>query len=169
MQALEIEDLYKQAKKRVPKMFFEYVDTGSWSGSTYKANSEDFSKINFRQRVAIDLTNRNIKSKLIDQDVSMPIALAPIGLCGMQYADGEILAAKAAEDFGVPFTLSTMSVCSIEDVRAKTKKPFWFQLYVMRDRKFIEDLIIRAKKNRRHLASAGHSNTFWPSWSRTSM
>ena len=146
MQALEIKDLYKQAKKRVPKMFFEYVDTGSWSGSTYKANSEDFSKINFRQRVAIDLTNRNIKSKLIDQDVSMPIALAPIGLCGMQYADGEILAAKAAEDFGVPFTLSTMSVCSIEDVRAKTKKPFWFQLYVMRDRKFIEDLIIRAKK-----------------------
>ena len=146
MQALEIEDLYKQAKKRVPKMFFEYVDTGSWSGSTYKANSEDFGKINFRQRVAIDLTNRNIKSKLIGQDVSMPIALAPIGLCGMQYADGEILAAKAAEDFGVPFTLSTMSVCSIEDVRAKTKKPFWFQLYVMRDRKFIEDLIIRAKK-----------------------
>ena len=146
MQALEIEDLYKQAKKRVPKMFFEYVDTGSWSGSTYKANSEDFSKINFRQRVAIDLTNRNIKSKLIGQDVSMPIALAPIGLCGMQYADGEILAAKAAEDFGVPFTLSTMSVCSIEDVRANTKKPFWFQLYVMRDRKFIEDLIIRAKK-----------------------
>ena len=146
MQALEIEDLYKQAKKRVPKMFFEYVDTGSWTGSTYKANFEDFKKINFRQRVAIDLTNRNIKSKLIGQDVSMPIALAPIGLCGMQYADGEILAAKAAEDFGVPFTLSTMSVCSIEDVRAKTKKPFWFQLYVMRDRKFIEDLIIRAKK-----------------------
>ena len=146
MQALEIEDLYKQAKKRVPKMFFEYVDTGSWTGSTYKANFEDFKKINFRQRVAIDLTNRNIRSKLIGQDVSMPIALAPIGLCGMQYADGEILAAKAAEDFGVPFTLSTMSVCSIEDVKAKTKKPFWFQLYLMRDRKFIENLIIRAKK-----------------------
>ena len=115
MKALEIKDLYNLAKKRVPKMFFEYVDTGSWSGSTYRSNSEDFKKINFRQRAARDLTNRNLTGKLIGQDVSMPIGLAPIGLCGMQFADGEVLSAQAAEEFGIPFTLSTMSVCSIED------------------------------------------------------
>lgn len=142
---LEIEDLKKLARRRVPKMFFEYADSGSWTGSTYRANESDFAQIKLRQRVAVDMTNRTLATKMIGQDVSMPMALAPTGLCGMQHADGEILAAQACEKFGVPFTLSTMSICSIEDVAENTSKPFWFQLYVMRDREFANSLIDRAK------------------------
>ena len=140
-----IEDLRLLAKKRVPRMFYDYADAGSWTESTYRANSADFAAIKFRQRVAVNLENRTLRSTMIGQDVAMPVALAPTGLTGMQHADGEILAARAAEQFGVPFTLSTMSICSIEDVAAHTSKPFWFQLYVMRDRPFIERLIDRAK------------------------
>ena len=143
-----IEDLRLLAKKRVPRMFYDYADAGSWTESTYRANSEDFAAIKFRQRVAVNLENRTLRSTMIGQDVAMPVALAPTGLTGMQHADGEILAARAAEKFGVPFTLSTMSICSIEDVAANTSKPFWFQLYVMRDRPFIERLIDRAKAAR---------------------
>ncbi|MDQ2990160.1 MAG: alpha-hydroxy-acid oxidizing protein, partial [Pseudomonadota bacterium] len=140
-----IEDLRVIAKKRVPRMFYDYADAGSWTESTYRANEEDFGKIKFRQRVAVNLENRSLRSTMIGQDVSMPVALAPTGLTGMQHADGEIHAARAAEKFGVPFTLSTMSICSIEDVAANTTKPFWFQLYVMKDRPFIERLIERAR------------------------
>lgn len=140
-----IEDLRVLAKKRVPRMFYDYADAGSWTESTYRANEEDFGKIKFRQRVAVNLENRSLRSTMIGQEVAMPVALAPTGLTGMQYPDGEILAARAAEKFGVPFTLSTMSICSIEDVAANTTKPFWFQLYVMKDRPFIERLIDRAK------------------------
>jgi L-lactate dehydrogenase (cytochrome) len=140
-----IEDLRVIAKKRVPRMFYDYADAGSWTESTYRANEEDFGKIKFRQRVAVNLENRSLRSTMIGQDVAMPVALAPTGLTGMQHADGEILAARAAEKFGVPFTLSTMSICSIEDVAANTTKPFWFQLYVMKDRPFIERLIERAR------------------------
>jgi L-lactate dehydrogenase (cytochrome) len=140
-----IEDLRVLAKKRVPRMFYDYADAGSWTESTYRANEEDFGKIKFRQRVAVNLENRSLRSTMIGQEVAMPVALAPTGLTGMQHADGEILAARAAEKFGVPFTLSTMSICSIEDVAANTTKPFWFQLYVMKDRPFIERLIDRAK------------------------
>ena len=143
-----IEDLRVLAKRRVPRMFYDYADAGSWTESTYRANSEDFAKIKFRQRVAVNLENRSIASTMIGQDVAMPVALAPTGLTGMQHADGEILAAKAAEKFGVPFTLSTMSICSIEDIAAHTSKPFWFQLYVMKDRDFINRLIDRAKAAR---------------------
>lgn len=142
---LEISDLKERARRRVPKMFFDYADSGSWTESTYRANESDFSKIKLRQRIAVDMTNRSLATKMIGQDVSMPVALAPTGLTGMQYADGEILAAQAAEEFGVPFTLSTMSICSIEAVAEKTRKPFWFQLYVMKDRDFINALIDRAK------------------------
>lgn len=141
----EIADLKKLAKRRVPRMFFQYVDSGSWSETTYRRNSSDFDNINFRQRVAVDMSNRSLKSDMIGQPVRMPVALAPVGLTGMQYADGEIWAARAAEKFGVPFTLSTMSICSIEDVAAETGKPFWFQLYVMRDRDFVGSLIDRAR------------------------
>ena len=140
-----IEDLRVLAKRRVPRMFYDYADAGSWTESTYRANTEDFAKIKFRQRVAVNLADRSTRSTMIGQDVAMPVALAPTGLTGMQHADGEILAARAAEKFGVPFTLSTMSICSIEDVAANTTRPFWFQLYVMRDRAFIERLIERAK------------------------
>ncbi|MES2151866.1 MAG: alpha-hydroxy acid oxidase [Pseudomonadota bacterium] len=140
-----IEDLRLLAKKRVPRMFYDYADAGSWTESTYRANSDDFANIKFRQRVAVNLENRSLRSTMIGQDVAMPVALAPTGLTGMQHADGEILAARAAEQFGVPFTLSTMSICSIEDVAAATKAPFWFQLYVMKDRPFIERLIERAR------------------------
>ena len=143
-----IEDLRVLAKKRVPRMFYDYADAGSWTESTYRANTEDFAKIKFRQRVAVNLENRSTKSVMIGEDVSMPVALAPTGLTGMQHANGEILAARAAEKFGVPFTLSTMSICSIEDVAANTSRPFWFQLYVMRDRAFIERLIERARAAR---------------------
>ncbi len=140
-----IHDLKRLFKRRVPKMFHDYVDSGSWTESTYRANERDFQEIKFRQRVAVDMSNRSLASSMIGQDVSMPVALAPTGLTGMLYADGEMLAAKVAEEMGVPFTLSTMSVCSIEDVAGFTSKPFWFQLYLMKDRGFIEDLIQRAK------------------------
>ena len=140
-----IEDLRVLHKKRTPKMFYDYADSGSWTESTYRANESDFQKIKFRQRVAVDMNNRTTKTAMVGQEVSMPVALAPTGLTGMQHADGEILAAIAAEKFGVPFCLSTMSICSIEDVAERTTKPFWFQLYVMKDRGFIERLIERAK------------------------
>ena len=140
-----IEDLRVLHKKRTPKMFYDYADSGSWTESTYRSNESDFQKIKFRQKVAVNMENRTTKTQMIGQDVAMPVALAPTGLTGMQHADGEILAAKAAEKFGVPFCLSTMSICSIEDVAENTTKPFWFQLYVMKDRGFIERLIERAK------------------------
>lgn len=140
-----IEDLRKVAKHRVPRMFYDYADSGSWTESTYRANESDFGKIKFRQRVAINMDNRTTKTKLLGEDVNMPFVLAPVGLTGMQHADGEILAAQAAEKFGVPFTLSTMSICSIEDVAENVSKPFWFQLYVMREREFMFNLIDRAK------------------------
>ncbi len=141
-----IEDLRVLAQKRVPRMFYDYADSGSWTESTYKANESDFQKIKFRQRVAVNLQGRSTQSQMIGQDVAMPVAIAPTGLTGMQHADGEILAARAAKEFGVPFTLSTMSICSIEAVSAGTQgHPFWFQLYVMKDRAFIESLIERAK------------------------
>ena len=143
-----IEDLRVLAQKRVPRMFYDYADSGSWTESTYRANNSDFAKIKFRQRVAVNLENRSLASTMVGQHVSMPVALSPTGLTGMQHADGEILAAQAAEQFGVPFTLSTMSICSIEDVAANTSKPFWFQLYVMKDREFINRLIDRAKAAR---------------------
>ncbi|MFC4625850.1 L-lactate dehydrogenase [Daeguia caeni] len=142
---VEIADLKRLARRRVPKMFFDYADSGAWTQQTYRANEEDFKKIKLRQRVLVDMTNRSLESTMIGEKVSMPVALAPTGLTGMQHADGEMLAAQAAEDFGVPFTLSTMSICSIEDVASVTKKPFWFQLYVMRDRDFVKSLITRAR------------------------
>jgi L-lactate dehydrogenase (cytochrome) len=141
-----IEDLRILAQQRVPRMFYDYADSGSWTESTYRANSEDFQKIKLRQRVAINMENRSTASTMIGQRVAMPVALAPVGLTGMQCADGEIKAANGAKKFGVPFTLSTMSICSIEDVARETGgHPFWFQLYVMRDRDFIERLIDRAR------------------------
>ncbi|MDC1120918.1 alpha-hydroxy acid oxidase [Alphaproteobacteria bacterium] len=141
-----IEDLRKKAKKRVPRMFYDYADSGSWSESTYRANEDDLQAIKFRQRVAIDVSTRDTKMPMLGETTTMPVALAPTGLTGMQHADGEILAAKAAADFGVPFTLSTMSICSIEDVAAHSSAPFWFQLYVMRDRDFIRRLVDRARE-----------------------
>ena len=141
-----IEDLRKKAEKRVPRMFYDYADSGSWSESTYRANEDDLQAIKFRQRVAIDVSTRDTKMSMLGETTTMPVALAPTGLTGMQYADGEILAAKAAADFGVPFTLSTMSICSIEDVAAHSSTPFWFQLYVMRDRDFIWRLVDRARE-----------------------
>jgi L-lactate dehydrogenase (cytochrome) len=140
-----IEDLRVLAQKRVPRMFYDYADSGSWTESTYRANSADFQKIKLRQRVAVDMSNRSTRVKMVGQDAAMPVAIAPTGLTGMQHADGEILAARAAEKFGVPFTLSTMSICSLEDIAAHTKAPFWFQLYWMRDRAFMEALMDRAK------------------------
>lgn len=142
---LEINDLKELARRRVPRMFFDYADSGAWTESTYRANEADFAKIKLRQRVLVDMDNRSLESTMIGEKVSMPVALAPTGSTGMQHADGEMLAARAAEEFGVPFTLSTMSICSIEDVASVTKKPFWFQLYVMRDRDFVYNLIDRAK------------------------
>ena len=141
-----IEDLRVLAQKRVPRMFYDYADSGSWTEGTYRANESDFQKIKLRQRVAINMDNRSTRTQMIGQDVAMPVALAPVGLTGMQHADGEIKAANAAKKFGVPFTLSTMSICSIEDVAAGTGgHPFWFQVYVIRDRGFIERLIERAR------------------------
>jgi L-lactate dehydrogenase (cytochrome) len=140
-----VEDLRRLAQARVPKMFYDYADAGSWTESTYRANESDFQRIKLRQRVAVNLENRSTATTLVGAPVAMPVALAPTGLTGMQHADGEMLAARAAERFGVPFCLSTMSICSIEDVRSVTQKPFWFQLYVMKDRTFIENLIDRAK------------------------
>lgn len=143
--ALTIDDLKRLARRRVPKMFFDYADSGAWTEQTYHANESDFAKILLRQRILVDMTDRNLATEMVGEPVSMPLALAPTGFCGMQHADGEILAAQAAEEAGVPFCLSTMSICSIEDVAAHTSKPFMFQLYVMRDRAFIENLIARAK------------------------
>ena len=140
-----VDDLRDIARKRTPRMFFDYCESGSWSESTLHANEADLQAIKFRQRVAIDVDERSTSAKMLGDDVTMPVALAPTGLTGMQHADGEILAAQAAEEFGVPFTLSTMSICSIEDVAENTTEPFWFQLYVMRDRKFVHRLIERAR------------------------
>lgn len=140
-----IHELQALAKRRVPKMFYDYADSGSWTEGTYRDNEDAFARQKLRQRVAVNIDNRSLKTKMIGEDVSMPVALAPVGLTGMQHADGEILAAQAAEEFGIPFTLTTMSICSIEDVAEHTKKPFWFQLYVMRDRGFSESLMQRAE------------------------
>ena len=141
----EIEDLKRIYKRRVPKMFFDYCESGSWTEQTFRENTSDFERIYLRQRVAIDMADRSTASQMIGQDVSMPVALAPVGLTGMQHYDGEIMAAKAAEKFGVPFCLSTMSICSIEDVAANTSKPFWMQVYTLKDDDFMQRLFDRAK------------------------
>lgn len=140
-----VEDLRLLAKKRVPKAFYDYADSGSYTESTYRANTDDLAAIKLRQRVAINVEQRSTATTMLGDKVSMPVAIAPTGLTGMQWANGEMLGAIAAEKFGIPFTLSTMSICSIEDVASVTIKPFWFQLYVMRDRGFIRELIQRAK------------------------
>lgn len=140
-----IEDLRIKARRRVPKMFYDYADSGSWTETTYRANETDFAAIRLRQRVAVDMRDRSLKTTMIGQEVALPIALAPTGLTGMQHADGEIHAARAAAKAGIPFTLSTMSICSIEDVAENSREPFWFQLYVMRDRDFARSLMDRAK------------------------
>ncbi len=140
-----VEDLRRMAERRVPRMFYDYADSRSWTEGTYRSNTDDFASIKLRQRVAVDMTNRTLASTMAGQQVAMPVALAPTGLTGMQHADGEILAARAAKKAGVPFTLSTMSICSIEDVAADVQLPFWFQLYVMRDRVFANKLIDQAK------------------------
>ena len=140
-----IEDLRILAERRVPRMFYDYADSGSWTESTYRANSDDFARIKLRQRVAVNMENRSLASTMVGLPVAMPVAIAPTGLTGMQHADGEILAAKAAEKFGVPFTLSTMSICSIEDIAANTTAPFWFQVYFMKDRDFMSRLVDRAR------------------------
>lgn len=141
-----IEDLRGVAQRRVPRMFYDYADSGSYTEGTYRANEADFQKIKLRQRVAVNMEGRSTRTTMVGQEVAMPVAIAPTGLTGMQHADGEILAAKAAKAFGVPFTLSTMSICSLEDIAQHTERhPFWFQLYVMRDRAFMERLIDRAK------------------------
>ncbi len=141
-----IDDLKRLYHRRVPKMFYDYAETGSWTEQTFRENTSDFDQIYFRQKVAIDMTNRTTATQLIGQDVAMPVALAPVGLTGMQHADGEIKAARAAEKFGVPFTLSTLSICSIEDVAEHTTKPFWFQVYTLNDDDFMERLMERARK-----------------------
>ncbi len=142
----EIEDLKRLHRRRVPKMFFDYAESGSWTEQTFRENTSDFDKIRLRQRVAVDMTNRTTASQMIGEDVAMPVALAPVGITGMQHADGEIKAARAAEKFGVPFTLSTMSINSIEEVAEATSRPFWFQLYTMKDTEFTGNLIRRAKE-----------------------
>lgn len=141
-----VDDLRRLHKRRVPKMFYDYSESGSWTESTFVRNESVFNEILLRQRVAVDLTNRSQSKEILGERWAMPVALAPTGMAGMQCSDGEIKAAQAAEEFGVPFTLSTMSICSIEDVAENTSKPFWFQLYVMKDRRFVESLIDRAKK-----------------------
>ena len=140
-----IEDLRVLAQKRVPRMFYDYADSGSWTEGTYRANEDDFQHIKLRQRVAVNMENRSTATTMVGQRVSMPVAIAPVGLTGMQHADGEIHAARAAEKFGVPFTLSTMSICSIEDVAENTSAPFWFQLYMMKDREAMVRMIDRCK------------------------
>ncbi|MEL7164707.1 MAG: alpha-hydroxy-acid oxidizing protein, partial [Pseudomonadota bacterium] len=139
-----IDDLKRIYEARVPRMFYDYCESGSWTEQTFRDNSSDFDDIRLRQRVAVDMSGRTTASQMIGQDVAMPVALAPVGLTGMQHADGEIKAATAARDFGVPFTLSTMSINSIEDVAEATGAPFWFQLYVMRDEDYVRRLIARA-------------------------
>ena len=143
-----IEDLRQLAQKRVPRMFYDYADSGSWTESTYRANEADFQKIKLRQRVAVNMENRSLVTTMAGQAAAMPVAIAPVGLTGMQHADGEIHAAKAAEKFGIPFTLSTMSICSIEDIAAHTQAPFWVQLYMMRDRDAMVRMIERARAAR---------------------
>ncbi len=143
-----IEDLRVLAQKRVPRMFYDYADSGSWTESTYRANEQDFAKIKLRQRVAVNMENRSTATTMAGVKVKMPVAIAPVGLTGMQHADGEIHAARAAEKFGIPFTLSTMSICSMEDIAASTQAPFWYQLYMMRDRTAMEAMIARARKAR---------------------
>ena len=140
-----IEDLKRLHKRRTPKMFYDYAESGSWTERTFRENTSDFDRIYLRQRVAKDMTGRSTASRMIGQDVSMPVALAPVGLAGMQSADGEIKAARAAEEFGVPFTLSTLSICSIEDVAENTEKPFWMQVYTLKDDDFMQRLFDRAK------------------------
>lgn len=140
-----IDDLRRLHKRRAPRMFYDYAESGSWTEQTFRENTTDFAEIRLRQRVAVDMADRSTRTTMIGQDVAMPVALAPVGLTGMQHADGEILAARAAEAFGVPFTLSTMSICSIEDVAAHVKKPFWFQLYVIKDEEFVANTLARAK------------------------
>lgn len=141
-----IEDLRRMYQRKAPKMFYDYAESGSWTEQTFRDNTSDFDALYLRQRVAVDMTNRSTKTQMIGQDVAMPVALAPVGMTGMQSADGEIKAAKAAEKFGVPYTLSTMSICSIEDVAENTSAPFWFQLYTMRDQDYLKRLIDRAKE-----------------------
>lgn len=143
-----IEDLRVLARKRVPRMFYDYADSGSWTEGTYRANESDFQRILLRQRVAVNMENRSTTVKMVGVPAKMPVAIAPVGLTGMQHADGEILAARAAERFGIPFTLSTMSICSIEDIAEHTSAPFWFQLYMMRDRDAMARMIERAKAAR---------------------
>ncbi len=143
-----IEDLRVLAERRVPRMFYDYADSGSWTESTYRANEADFQRIKFRQRVAVNMENRSTASTMVGDAVKMPVSIAPVGLCGMQHADGEIHAARAAEKFGIPFTLSTMSICSIEDIAESTSAPFWFQLYMMRDRSAMAKMIQRARAAR---------------------
>ena len=143
-----IEDLKRIYQRRVPRMFYDYCESGSWTEQTFRDNVSDFDLIRLRQRVAVDMSGRSTASKMIGQDVTMPVALAPVGLTGMQHADGEMKAAKAAHDFGVPFTLSTMSINSIEDVAEYTRQPFWFQLYTMKDEDYVSRLIQRAKDAR---------------------
>ena len=140
-----IEDFKPLYKRRVPRMFYDYAESGSWSEQTFRENSSDFEQIYLRQRVAVDMSSRSTETQMIGESVSMPVALAPVGMTGMQSANGEIKAARAAEKFGVPFTLSTMSINSIEEVAAATSKPFWFQLYTMKDEDFLSRLIQRAK------------------------
>ena len=141
-----IDDLKRIYRRRVPKMFYDYTESGSWTEQTFRENSSDFSDIYLRQRVAVDMAGRSTASTMIGQDVSMPVALAPVGLTGMQHADGEIMAARAAEAFGVPFTLSTMSICSIEDIAENTSKPFWMQVYTLKDNDFMQRLFDRARE-----------------------
>ena len=141
----EIEDLKRLHKRRTPKMFYDYAESGSWTEQTFRENSSDFDDIRLRQRIAVDMTGRSTAGRMAGQDVAMPVALAPVGLTGMQRADGEIKAARAAEKFGVPFTLSTMSICSIEDVADHTEHPFWFQVYTLKDDDFMRRLFARAK------------------------
>ncbi|MGR3498431.1 MAG: alpha-hydroxy acid oxidase [Limimaricola soesokkakensis] len=141
-----IDDLKRLHKRRAPKMFFDYAESGSWTEQTFRENTTDFEKIRLRQKVAVDMSDRSTVGRMLDEKVAMPVALAPVGMTGMQNADGEIKAARAAEKFGVPFTLSTMSICSIEDVAEHTSAPFWFQLYVMRDEDFVDRIIERAKR-----------------------
>lgn len=140
-----VEDLRRAARQRMPRMFYDYVAAGSWTETTLRANEADLQRLQFRQRVAVDIEHRSIRSTLLGQEVTMPVAIAPTGLTGMVHADGEMLAARAAHTFGIPFTLSTMSICSIEDVAGFTQSPFWFQLYVMRDKEFMKNLIQRAQ------------------------
>lgn len=144
----EIEDLRRLHKRRVPRMFYDYVDVGAWTGATYRANRADFARILFRQRVARNIESRSLKAQMLGEEVTMPVALAPVGLLGMQYPDGEIHAARAARAFGVPYTLSTMSMCSIEDIAEATGAPFWFQLYTLRDEEFLDNVLERARRAR---------------------